>query len=354
MNKLCLVIIVNYLFGTSLSSALTLSSTNDGICVAVGAWRAGMGFFGGDIIQYDDKLLCEFISTLGDFRLDCPNAAFAWRIRMFGPDGTEIAKTEAGQQIGVKFNDILSHPDGRSKGEQGYPTVPYYDRRDEMFGGPLLPAPQDWFQMERPGIYILELEMQVLRRPRNTNETLMQIVRIPQVRIKVEKPLTAPFSIFSVTNQGVCISIIGTKTNGLGGFDDALQWRVFCENQHSLLHSLDLSCGFKMNLRGPDGKEVPKTALGQTIGSKFDEVQTVGKLPSGTILSDLDFRSGLADIVPAKPLPRLRDCFAMDRPGIYTLELQIQLFRITYKTAGEPEPEQLLRFPPMTIKVNRP
>ena len=199
--------------------------------------------------------------------------------------------------------------------------------------------------------------MQVLREPRNTNETLMQVVRIPPVRIKVEKPSPAPFFfVFSATNQGVHICIFGTKTNGPAGFDDGLSWRVYCENQHSILRSLVLTSAFKMKLTGPDGKEVPRTDLGQIIGVNFDGVKTSNELSPGNWRtgSELDFRSGVPGIAPTRPLPLLKDCFAMDKPGIYTLELQAQFYRVNYDKPSKPETEELLRFPPMTIKVNRP
>jgi hypothetical protein len=121
-----------------------------------------------------------------------------------------------------------------------------------------------------------------------------------------------------------------------------------------MLNALDLSSAFKLKLHAPDGKEVPKTALGQTIGVNFDAVRTFGKLPPGTKLTYLDIMSGMPFHVPEQPFPVLKDCFAMDRPGIYTLELQMQLFRIIDKPPYGPEPEELLRFPPMILKVNRP
>jgi len=224
----------------------------------------------------------------------------------------------------------------------------------DEFSGQYLFKPQDVFQMDQCGIYTMELEFQISGPHNNTNEPGFEALRFPPMKIKVEKPLSAPFFVFSTTNKGTYLSIIGSKSNGLAGFDDGLQWRAFCENQHSLLESPDLSSGFKMNLQDPDGKEVPRTALGRTIGPDFDSLQSLGKLPPGTKLTRLDFRNGIYNIVPAQPLPLLKECFTMDKPGIYTLEFQMQLFRISYKDNGEHDPEELIRFPPMTIKVNLP
>jgi len=276
-------------------------------------------------------------------------------MKMFGPDGKETAKTALGQQYGSRFDHAVDESDKASKGSGSINAQGRYDPEDgDRIPGRFLPSPKDMFQMDQNGLYRLEIEFQLNGPHKDTNQGGLELLRFPPLEIAVEKPLTAPFFVFSATNQGVYISIIGTKSNGLTGFDDGLQWRVFCESQYSMLHSLDLPSGFKMNLTGPDGKEVPKIGPGKTIGVNFEAVKTMEKLPPGAIASELNFTSGIGDIVGANPLQRIEDCFAMDKPGIYTLELQIQLFRNKYSAAGEPGPEELLRFPPMTIKLNRP
>jgi hypothetical protein len=121
-----------------------------------------------------------------------------------------------------------------------------------------------------------------------------------------------------------------------------------------VLESPDLSAGFKMKLQDPEGNEVAPTALGRTIGANFDAVRTSDRLPQGTKVTRLDFSSGVYNIVPARALPVLKDCFAMEKPGLYTLEFQTQLFRINHDTTNRAEAPELLRFPPMSIKVNRP
>ena len=332
-----------------------LSTTNNGIYIAVYGIGQRVGIESHDPFQYDDTLIWQPFSNVGARRIPIGNPKYSFRLTMLSPNGEETSRTQLGTQYGSRFDQMAIDPSDRSGRGMGSMEVGiiYYPGIDD-FSGQTFPSPKDLFEMDQVGMYTMELEFQVFGPHKDAKQPGLEILRFPPMRIKLEKPITAPFFLLSATNQGVHLAISGTKAKGSAGFDDGLLWRAYCENQHSVLHSLDLSTGFKMKLLGPDSKEVTKTALGQTIGGNFEAVKTMDRLPSGTILSDLDFRSGLADIVPAKPLPRLRDCFAMDRPGIYTLELQMQLFRITYKTAGEPEPEELLRFPPMTIKVNRP
>ena len=119
---------------------------------------------------------------------------------------------------------------------------------------------------------------------KDANQPGLELLRFPPMKIKVEKPVTAPFFAYSDTNQGVYISLIGTRSNSLvWGFDDGLQWRAFCENQHSVLESPDLSSGVQNEIARPGwqgGSAQPR--LAGRSGSDFDAMQTSDKMPPGT------------------------------------------------------------------------
>jgi hypothetical protein len=224
-----------------------------------------------------------------------------------------------------------------------------------MFTGPIFPAPNDWFNMEMPGIYTLELEIQLLRPPMRSNEVRQQVVRFPPTRIRVEKPIAVAWKAFSTSDHGMSISIVGLKSNGLARFDDNIILHPsFTNIQNVLFQGLDLSAAFKWSMWEPDGKDALKTAFGQKIGVNFDLIQTMEKLPVGTTLAGPDIMSATPGIVPEQPLPVLKECFVMDKPGIYMLVVHMQMFVIGGRTAGEPGHEELLRFPPIAIKVVRP
>lgn len=339
------------------SSGAVLSTTNSGIYLAIGSWQpqSGAPLDENAPLQFDQNFVWEAFSTAHGVRLNYPNPEFGIRVKLLDPDGKESPKTALGKKYGSKFDGVRTYEDvisGTSMG--GMDAREKYVERGRGFSGGNLPAPRDLFQMEKTGIYTLQIEMLVFRIIETTaTHWDRALLRFPPMKIKVEKPLTAPFFAFSATNHGVCLSIIGTKSNGLAGFDDGLRWRPTGED-NIMLNALDLSSAFKLKLHGPDGKEVPKTALGQTIGVNFDAVRTFGRLPPGIKLTYLDIMPGMPFHVPEQPFPVLKDCFAMEKPGVYTLELQMQLFRIIDKPPYGPEPEELLRFPPMILKVNRP
>jgi hypothetical protein len=356
MKKYLLLGLLVYCGGLRQSLGAVLSETNDGIYVAVYGVGERVGLESKDPFQYDDEFIwCPF-SNVGLVRVYFPNPNYAFRIRMISPDGKETRKTPLGQTYGSRFDHLQSEMQEATRGRGIIDAQGRYDASEpkDSFSGRSLPKPNDLFVMDQTGVYKLELEFQISGPHKATDKPGLNFLRFPPMKIKVEKPATAPFFVYSSTNKDTYVSIIGTKSNGLAGFDDGLQWRVSCEKQHSLLHYPDLSSGFKMNLRGPNGKEVARTALGQTIGVNFDAVKNRETLPPGTRLSELSFLAGFPGFGPTLPLPLLKDCFVMDKPGIYTLELQIQLFKIPYDNAMEPGLEELLRFPPMTIKVNCP
>jgi len=305
---------------------------------------------------FDDMLIWRPFSNVGYRRILYGNVNYAFRVKMLGPDGKETARTELGKEYGFRFDQLITDASERSSRGMGMIEAEgsYGADVGDEFSGQFLFKPQELFQMEQCGMYRMELEFQVSGPHKNTNEPGYELMRFPPMKIEVEKPLTASFFDFSSTNHGVYVAIIGTKSNGLAGFDDGLQWRVFCENQSPMLESPDLSSGFKMKLQGPDGKDVPRTALGRTIGVNFDALQTLDKLPPGSKLTELNFLSGTYNSVPAKPLPLLKNCFDIKEAGIYALEFQMQLFRLNYMDPGTNKSEDLLRFPPMTIKVNFP
>lgn len=62
-----------------------------------------------------------------------------------------------------------------------------YDVADGV-SGPLLPAAKDLFQIDKPGIYTLEIQMQMFQIHKNTNQWTRELIRFSPIKIKIEKP----------------------------------------------------------------------------------------------------------------------------------------------------------------------
>ncbi|MCX6925944.1 MAG: hypothetical protein NT154_22470 [Verrucomicrobia bacterium] len=186
-----------------------------------------------------------------------------------------------------------------------------------------------------------------------------------------------PLSVFGVglsaPTNGVYWAI-GAWRNGAGvtnepiRLDDVLIFAVFCNTgQVELSYPLDPAYGAKVRMTDADGKNVPKTALGKRFGSKFDQLRTVldtrmygipawGPYPAqdNPGLGGAKFfysRQAGARELPPQLTPK--DLFKMAKPGVYTLQIELKMFRFnpTSTNAWNFDP---FCFSPVAIKVQKP
>jgi hypothetical protein len=178
----CFVIWLTSLFPVA---AVELSTTNDGIYVGI----AG-GLTGQYPIPFDTRLVWRPFSDSGALELNYPKPEFGVKVKMWGPDGRETPKTPLGRKFGSKFDSVQTYADVISGWSMGcIEAQGRYDRRDgPLLSGPMLPAPKDWFEMEQPGTYTLELQMQMFRIIKSTNQWTRKLIRLAPMKIKVEKP----------------------------------------------------------------------------------------------------------------------------------------------------------------------
>ena len=82
----------------------------------------------------------------------------------------------------------------------------------------------------------------------------------------------------SETNNGLFIAITGeqSNTNNAVPFDKRLVWLPYCNtNTGGPLIELDFPSpeyGRKINMIGPDGKNVRKTSMGESYGSRWNQL----------------------------------------------------------------------------------
>lgn len=168
---------------------------------------------------------------------------------------------------------------------------------------------------------------------------------------------------FSETNNGIYLAISGSSTNEPVAFDDHLVWHPFYNTNAGEieLNYPDRSYGIKVKMLDAFGKEIPRTKLGQDFGSKFDEVRSYEALIQienggyhnghmGSIVAQGTY--DVADGVSGPLLPAAKDLFQIDKPGIYTLEIQMQMFQI-HKNTNQ-WTRELIRFSPIKIKIEKP
>jgi hypothetical protein len=168
---------------------------------------------------------------------------------------------------------------------------------------------------------------------------------------------------FSETNNEIYLAISGSSTNEPVAFDDHLVWHPFCNTNAGEieLNYPDHSYGIKVKMFDASGKEIPRTKLGQDFGSKFDQVRSYEDLIQtehggyhsghmGSIMAQGTYDA--ADGVSGPLLPAAKDLFQIDDPGVYTLEIQMQMFQI-HKNTNQ-WTRKLIRFSPIKINVQKP
>jgi hypothetical protein len=111
-------------------------------------------------------------------------------ISLQGSDGRAVPKTQLGSTFGAKWGGIFTQSFSRLTPilAQGH-----YDARGGGFSGSFLPSPKDLFEIERPGIYTMEIKMQMFRNvlPRDPETLRTNLLVFMGIKIKVEKPAEA-------------------------------------------------------------------------------------------------------------------------------------------------------------------
>jgi len=155
---------------------------------------------------------------------------------------------------------------------------------------------------------------------------------------------------FSETNNGIYLAVGGSvSTNEPIKFDERLAYMPFCATGNIWLSQAEPVYGTKIKMIAPDGKEVPKTPLGQSYGSKFDQLHSYKDAHLGGIGASGPYQGMFSGL-----LARPNELFIMEKPGIYTLEIQMQMFRHTGSPDTNEWSRNLIRFSPIKIKVGKP
>ena len=162
----------------------------------------------------------------------------------------------------------------------------------------------------------------------------------------------------SETTNGVYLVVAGLRnvnliTNEPIRFDDDLVWMTFCQTGQVRLSYPDSKYGLRIKMTDSEGNEVPKTALGKRCGSKFDSLRLITDSKVGsTATTEGSFKDNPngETIFLRKP----DEFFQMDKPGIYTLEIQMQMFRYVPSYDPVERSKTLFRFSPVKIQVEKP
>ena len=108
-----------------------------------------------------------------------------------------------------------------------------------------------------------------------------------------------------------------------------------------------------MRMFGPDGKEVKKTWTGRDFGTKWEKLHSYKDTKLQPIWAWGSFEENKGESSGSN-LPPPQELFQMEESGIYTMEIEIQVFRYVPTKDTELWFKNLLRFSPIRIKVEKP
>jgi hypothetical protein len=145
---------------------------------------------------------------------------------------------------------------------------------------------------------------------------------------------------FSETNNGIYLAIGGSaSTNEPIRFDEKIAYKPFFDTGSIGLSQAGPAYSTKIKMIAPDGTEVAKTPLGQTYGSKFDQLHSYKDAHLGGIGASGPFQGMFSGL-----LARPNELFIMEKPGVYTLEIQMQMFRYTPSVDTNDWTRNLIKF----------
>ncbi len=186
-NRLTISILI-YLTSAMQIFAVEMSEITNGLYLAIGAWRQAPTsgqLVTNETIRFDDKIAwCVFFKD-GKMEINYPDAIHGVKIKMLDSDGNELAKTELGKSFGSKWEHLHSYKNTKLGSIDAWGEYnPYQNWR-------FLSPPQDLFVIKKPGIYTLEIQMQMFRHSGSGDPDVWfkNLIHFSPVKIKVEKQL---------------------------------------------------------------------------------------------------------------------------------------------------------------------
>ncbi len=153
----------------------------------------------------------------------------------------------------------------------------------------------------------------------------------------------------SETNQGIYLAVGGGRsTNEPIRFDEKLGYMPFCNTGDVMLAEASPVYSTRIKLISPGGREVAKTPLGQSFGSKFDQWHKYNDTRVGERCACGPYKGLVSGVLPSP-----KELFIMEDPGIYTLEVQMQMFRVGARPDTNAASHNPIRFSPVKIKVEK-
>ena len=184
MNKICANLFSALLLFPIHVVGTVLSNTNKEIYIAFSGT-----FTAHEPVRCDEKLVWRPYCNTHVVSINYPDPEYLVKFKMIGPDGKKIIRTRLGEKFGSGFDKVRNYEDTIKGSHMGNITAQgTYDSQEGALSGPILPKPEELFQMTTAGIYTLEIQMQMFRIIKGTNQWTRELIRFDPMQIKVQKP----------------------------------------------------------------------------------------------------------------------------------------------------------------------
>lgn len=155
----------------------------------------------------------------------------------------------------------------------------------------------------------------------------------------------------SAVTNGIYVVVGGTTTNELIRFDESLLYMPYCNTGSVAMSLPDHRYSIRMRMFDTNNQSLKKSGLGSTYGSCFDDLHSYKDGRPGGVCACGPYRADLGPSGLALPSPN--KLFVIPKPGIYTLEVEIQMFRHSASLDTNVWNKNLIRFSPVQIKVHK-
>lgn len=161
------------------------TKTIDGLYIGVAAFGGRYGFFTNNIPATNQLVfgICR-TSTNSHAVVYVPvEAEYAYQVELWDTGNAAIAKTERGERVGTKFQDL-----DVSFSNTGAKLQKLRVMDEPGFAGPFLFRPDDFFEIKKPGNYNLRISFHIIARTVSGTNDMRRLIQFPLLEVPLVKP----------------------------------------------------------------------------------------------------------------------------------------------------------------------
>jgi hypothetical protein len=163
------------------------TETLNGFCL--GLYGRQSADFTNDTSVDDELVLVAWTTNAPAWFLIPAEPEYAYQVELFDANGVAVPRTETGKRVGRKFFNF-----GNAPSKEGIRTKQMRaDKKGQPAAMPILFRPRDYFKIDKPGRYTLQIRFQILTFPENRlnrDDNTNGLIRFPPLNYPLVKRAT--------------------------------------------------------------------------------------------------------------------------------------------------------------------